>query len=54
MSDSSAVIAETERVSAPNYSPLPVVVSRGEGVWVWDVEGRRYLDCITSSENTSC
>ena len=48
MSDSSAVIAETERVSAPNYSPLPVVISRGEGVWVWDVEGRRYLDCISA------
>ena len=48
MSDSSAVIAEAERVSAPNYSPLPVVVSRGEGVWVWDVEGRRYLDCISA------
>ena len=48
MSDSSAVIAETERVSAPNYAPLPVVVSRGEGVWVWDVEGRRYLDCISA------
>jgi ornithine--oxo-acid transaminase len=48
MSDSSAFIAEAERVSAPNYSPLPVVVSRGEGVWVWDVEGRRYLDCISA------
>ena len=48
MSDSGAVIAETERVSAPNYSPLPVVVSRGEGVWVFDVEGRRYLDCISA------
>jgi ornithine--oxo-acid transaminase len=48
MSDTNAVIAETERVSAPNYSPLPVVVSRGEGVWVWDVEGRRYLDCISA------
>jgi ornithine--oxo-acid transaminase len=48
MSDSRAVIAEAERVSAPNYSPLPVVVSRGEGVWVWDVEGRRYLDCISA------
>jgi ornithine--oxo-acid transaminase len=48
MTDSSAVIAEAERVSAPNYSPLPVVLSRGEGVWVWDVEGRRYLDCISA------
>ena len=29
------------RVSARNYNPLPVVLSRGEGVWVWDLEGRR-------------
>ena len=42
------LIAETERVSAPNYAPLPVVVTRGEGVWVWDVEGRRYLDCVSA------
>jgi len=48
MSDSGSVIAEAERVSAPNYSPLPVVVSRGEGVWVFDVEGRKYLDCISA------
>jgi ornithine--oxo-acid transaminase len=48
MSDSRAVIEEAERVSAPNYSPLPVVLARGEGVWVWDVEGRRYLDCISA------
>jgi ornithine--oxo-acid transaminase len=48
MSDAREIIAETERVSAPNYSPLPVVISRGEGVWVWDVEGRRYLDCISA------
>jgi ornithine--oxo-acid transaminase len=48
MSGSRDVIAETDRVSAPNYSPLPVVISRGEGVWVWDVEGKRYLDCISA------
>jgi ornithine--oxo-acid transaminase len=42
------VIAATEQVSAPNYEPLPVVISRGEGVWVWDVEGRKYLDCISA------
>jgi ornithine--oxo-acid transaminase len=48
MSRSGAIIAETERFSAPNYSPLPVVLSRGEGVWVWDVEGRRYLDCVSA------
>jgi ornithine--oxo-acid transaminase len=43
-----ALIAETERVSAPNYAPLPVVISRAEGVWAWDVEGRKYLDCISA------
>jgi ornithine--oxo-acid transaminase len=48
MSDSGALIAATEKVSAPNYAPLPIVVSRGEGVWVWDVEGRKYLDCVSA------
>ena len=43
-----ALIAETERVSAPNYAPLPVVISRAEGVWAWDVAGRKYLDCISA------
>ena len=48
MNGSRTLIAETERVSAPNYAPLPIVVSRGEGVWVWDVDGRRYLDCVSA------
>src|SRR5258705_7446893 len=33
---------------ASNYKPLDVVLSRGEGVWVWDVEGNRYLDCLSA------
>ncbi|HEY8508715.1 MAG TPA: ornithine--oxo-acid transaminase [Steroidobacteraceae bacterium] len=33
---------------APNYDPLPVVLSRGQGVWLWDVEGRRYLDMMSA------
>lgn len=33
---------------AHNYKPLDVVLSRGEGVWVWDVEGNKYLDCLAS------
>jgi ornithine--oxo-acid transaminase len=45
---STTLIARTESVSAPNYSPLPVVAARAEGVWVYDVEGRRYLDCISA------
>ncbi len=41
-------IREVETYSANNYHPLPVVLARGEGVWVWDVEGRRYLDCLSA------
>lgn len=37
-----------ERYSAHNYHPLPVVISSGEGVWVTDVEGRRYLDMLAA------
>lgn len=33
---------------AHNYAPLPVVFTRGEGVWLWDVEGRRYLDMMSA------
>jgi ornithine--oxo-acid transaminase len=36
----------TETYAAHNYHPLPVVLSSGEGAWVTDVEGRRYLDCL--------
>lgn len=37
-----------ERYGAHNYHPLDVVITRGEGVWVYDVEGRRYLDCLSA------
>ena len=33
---------------AHNYKPLDVVLERGEGVWVWDVEGNRYMDCLSA------
>jgi ornithine--oxo-acid transaminase len=46
--DGAALIEQTERVSAPNYAPLPVVINRAEGVWAWDVEGRKYLDCVSA------
>jgi ornithine--oxo-acid transaminase len=36
-----------DRYSAHNYAPLPVVIARGEGVWVEDVDGRRYLDMLS-------
>jgi ornithine--oxo-acid transaminase len=36
------------RLGANNYKPLDVVLSEGKGVWVTDVEGRRYLDCLSA------
>jgi len=36
------------RLGAHNYHPLDVVLTRGEGVWVWDVDGRRYMDCLSA------
>jgi ornithine--oxo-acid transaminase len=36
-----------EKYGAHNYHPLPVVLNRGEGVYVWDVDGRRYFDCLS-------
>jgi ornithine--oxo-acid transaminase len=36
------------RFGAYNYKPLDVVLERGEGIWVWDVEGNRYMDCLSS------
>ena len=41
-------IALERRYGARNYDPLPVVLSRGEGVWLWDDEGRRYLDMLSA------
>ncbi len=37
-----------EKYGAHNYHPLDVVIERAEGVWVYDVEGNRYLDCLAS------
>ena len=41
-------LAEVDQYSAHNYHPLPVVLTRGEGAWVWDVEGNKYLDCLAA------
>jgi ornithine--oxo-acid transaminase len=37
-----------EQYGAHNYQPLDVVLNRGQGIWVWDVEGNKYLDCLAS------
>jgi len=41
-------IALEDRYGARNYHPLDVVLTRGEGVWVYDVAGNRYLDCLSA------
>jgi ornithine--oxo-acid transaminase len=41
-------IALEEQYGAHNYHPLDVIITRGEGVWVWDTEGNKYLDCLSA------
>jgi len=41
-------IALEEQYGAHNYHPLDVVIERGEGVWVYDVDGKKYLDCLSA------
>ncbi|WP_297793492.1 ornithine--oxo-acid transaminase [uncultured Eudoraea sp.] len=41
-------IALEEKYGAQNYHPLPVVLNRGEGVYVWDVEGKKYYDFLSA------
>lgn len=45
---SKEAIALEEKFGAQNYHPLPVVLSRGEGVFVWDVEGKKYFDFLSA------
>jgi ornithine--oxo-acid transaminase len=45
---SARLIELAETWSAHNYHPLPVVLVRGEGVWVWDTEGKRYMDMLSA------
>jgi ornithine--oxo-acid transaminase len=48
MTTTAEYLAEAECFSAHNYHPLPVVLERGEGEWVWDVDGKKYLDCLSA------
>jgi len=45
---SEELIAYEDRYGAHNYHPLPVVLNKGEGVYVWDVEGKRYYDFLSA------
>ncbi len=44
---SQSIIDATERRGAHNYKPIPVVIERAEGVWVYDPEGNRYMDLLS-------
>jgi ornithine--oxo-acid transaminase len=48
VSKTDAYLTEVEAFSAHNYHPLPVILERGEGSWVWDVDGNRYLDMLSA------
>ncbi|QFY61484.1 ornithine--oxo-acid transaminase [Rhizobium grahamii] len=48
MSNSESLINTEQRLGAHNYKPLDVVLTRGEGVYVWDTDGKRYLDCLSA------
>lgn len=48
MSNTQDIIDMDNRYGAHNYHPLPVVLSKAEGPWVWDVEGKKYLDCLSA------
>ena len=45
---SEEIIALENKYGAHNYHPLPVVLTRGEGVYVWDVEGKKYYDFLSA------
>src|SRR4051794_41122663 len=47
-SNTARAIELQDRHGAHNYNPLPVVIARGEGVWVEDVDGRRYFDALSA------
>ncbi len=48
MSKSQEIIEMTEKYGAHNYHPLPVVISRAQGAWVWDCEEKKYLDFLSA------
>jgi ornithine--oxo-acid transaminase len=48
MSKTSAVIEKTDKFGAHNYKPLPIALEKGKGVWVWDVDGKKYMDMLSA------
>lgn len=48
LSKTEELIALEDKYNCHNYKPLPVMIERGSGVWIWDVEGKRYMDCLSA------
>jgi ornithine--oxo-acid transaminase len=48
MTITNKVIEQTEKYGAQNYSPLPIVISKAEGIWVEDPEGNKYMDMLSA------
>ena len=48
MSSTTHIIEKTEKYGARNYLPLPIVISKAEGVWVWDPEDNKYMDMLSA------
>ena len=41
-------MAKEDKFGAHNYHPLPVVLAKGKGIYVWDVEGKKYFDFLSA------
>lgn len=48
MPSTKEILTQTEEFGARNYKPLPVVLAKAEGVWVWDPEGKQYMDMLSA------
>jgi ornithine--oxo-acid transaminase len=48
MLNSTEIMQVTDQLGAPNYHPLPIVITKAQGVWVEDPEGNRYMDMLSS------
>ena len=46
--NSKQIIAVEDKYGAHNYHPLDVVIAKAKGIWVWDVEGKKYLDFLSA------
>jgi len=48
MSNTKSFIEKSDKFGAHNYKPLPIVLEKAEGVWVWDVDGKKYMDMLSA------